>query len=145
MTRDEILSMPAGREMDALVAEKVMGQTNFLHPGFYWEERSTEDGDGWNGMVCPRCGANETDNWKEKCTKHYSTDIVAAWEVLTSFKTWSCFDLDQEQYPDEEGDKELCGCTLMTNDTGFGMKRGETMPLAICRAALLAVIGDVDE
>ena len=24
MTRDEILSMPAGREMDALIAEKVM-------------------------------------------------------------------------------------------------------------------------
>lgn len=25
MTRDEILSMPAGREMDALIAEKIMG------------------------------------------------------------------------------------------------------------------------
>ena len=25
MTRDEILSMPAGRELDALIAEKVMG------------------------------------------------------------------------------------------------------------------------
>jgi len=27
MNRDEILEMPAGREMDALVAEMVMGQT----------------------------------------------------------------------------------------------------------------------
>ena len=45
VTRDEILTMKAGPEMNALVAEYVMGQTDFKHPGFFWNEGTTEDGE----------------------------------------------------------------------------------------------------
>jgi len=55
MTRDEILAMEPGRELDALVAEKVMGWTH------YREE--------WGGVV-------------PDSISHYSTDISAAWEVV---------------------------------------------------------------
>ena len=56
MTRDEILAMEPGRELDALVAEKVMGLTT--GPDSYFD-----------------C-AYEADD-----ALHFSTDIAAAWEV----------------------------------------------------------------
>jgi len=56
MNRDDILNMSAGREMDALIAEKVMG--HYLG--------NTRD------IV--------------KILPHYSTDIVAAWGVTEKFR-----------------------------------------------------------
>jgi RNA polymerase subunit RPABC4/transcription elongation factor Spt4 len=77
--------MPAGREMDALVAEKVMGQIDFNHVGFFWTEGTTKDGkDGWDGFACPRCNSLREDNL-EKCCEYYSTDIAAAWQVVDEF------------------------------------------------------------
>ena len=54
MTREEILNMPAGREMDALVAEFVMG----------WLPNP--------GPALP----------KDKIVPNFSIDIAAAWEVV---------------------------------------------------------------
>lgn len=54
-------SMPAGREMDALVAEKVMG----------W--RLDDDG-FWTLIADPMCQASKP--------KAYSSDIALAWEVV---------------------------------------------------------------
>ena len=54
MTHDEILNMPAGREMDALIAEKVTKTT-----------------------TCPYWGSEVAET-----VPHYSTDISAAWEVV---------------------------------------------------------------
>lgn len=31
------------------------------HPGFYYQEFATEDGDGWSGFCCPRCYAEQGD------------------------------------------------------------------------------------
>ena len=67
MTRDEILSMKPGRELDALVAEKVMGWEyfpaqatgTFVRLGYFFDPVSGEAHHHWSP----------------------STDIAAAWEV----------------------------------------------------------------
>lgn len=61
MTRDEVLSMPAGIKMNFLVAEKVMGWT-YNHLGDAWER----DGERWIGA----------DKFQP------SRDIKAAWMVV---------------------------------------------------------------
>lgn len=66
------------RERDALVGEVVMGQTDFEHIGFIWEEGTTEDGeDGWDGFYCPRCHA-EGSRAAVRCARQYTTDIAKA-------------------------------------------------------------------
>ena len=96
MNQDEILNMPAGIEMDALVATKIMG-IDVKHD--------------WH--------------WKHT-TKNYSDDMNAAWEVLAKLNlTDFCIEKVGEHY-----------CVNLTIESACG----ETAPLAICRAALLAVV-----
>ena len=146
MNRDDILNKEAGPEMNALVAEYVMGQTDFDHPGFFWNEGTTEDGkDGWDGFNCPRCGAPKGDTGK--CVKHYSTDISAAWEVIEKLKQlgfliirlatgdilgnfWQFQCADKWREISRDGDKDY-------------FANAPTAPLAICQAALLAMLEDV--
>src|SRR4030042_6402550 len=81
MKTDYIYDMPAGRELDALIAEKVMG-LNLKHLPAVYEERYTSDGkDGWSGFVCPRCRYPQ-DMLDGPCCQQYSTNIFAAWEVV---------------------------------------------------------------
>lgn len=61
----------SARELNASIA-KAMGQTEFAHPGFYWSEGYSRDGDGWDGFYCPRCGAYEGDTGL--CAKMYSLE-----------------------------------------------------------------------
>jgi hypothetical protein len=65
--------VPAGRELDALVAEKVMG----------WSRKTGVD--GWDDMWPP----GENGNIERRVTApgfgglpHYSTDVAAAWKVV---------------------------------------------------------------
>lgn len=82
MTRDQILALPAGRELDRLVAEKVMGCRVKRH-------RSRSSGRWLYDLVVPG-GVNEIDfvepdaPWKA-CPR-YSTDIAAAWQVVETLK-----------------------------------------------------------
>lgn len=105
MTRDEILAMPAGREMDEMIARKVINR---------------------------KIGIRAYD----RRLPHYSTDIAAAWEVaekLGSFwidHTVSDLGIDVEFFTSLDHSKERLVATA------------DTAPLAICRAALLAVMED---
>lgn len=137
MTREEILAMPAGRETDALIAEKVMG----LKP-----EPSSEH-EGWYGDLIP-IGDHEfidPQGWVYFDKKYglqpvpdYSTNIAAAWKAVEKLNLsyrigidkahdnvfWCWFDLDDpEDYAMEKN----------------YYATGNTVPLAVCRAALLAV------
>ena len=116
MTHDEILALPAGPELDAVMARKVMGFE--LAPaddeGFRW----------WDGP-------NRKCYLYEENTFHPSTEIEAAWTVIkkmqmetTSFGVYwnpegwyACFDDGNRHY-------------------GYA----EKAPLAICRAALLTIL-----
>ena len=100
MTRDEILNMPAGRELDRLVME--------------WVTEFTVD-----------------DNFHIPA---YSTDIAAAWDVKGKIG-----------FPISLVESMLGGdfsCELLIDaDAGKTVEAiADTAPLAVCRAALLAVM-----
>lgn len=112
MTSDEIMKMRPGRELDAIVAEKMMGWEyfpaqvtgTFVRLGYFFDPVSGEAHHHWSP----------------------STDISAAWEVVEKF-----------EYIDVRSFKDHYGCTVY----GKTMT-GKTAPEAICKAALLAVMGE---
>lgn len=124
MTRDELLTMPAGRELDRLVAEKVMGQM--------WQ----------GGSPIP----NYDGRWP--WPPPYSTDIAAAWLVANKLgERWfvdiGCLPGDCAGNPNPKWearfwDAEPCISGGVGHVSGLEefKARGETAPLAICRAAL---------
>jgi len=127
MTREEILKLEAGPELDRLVAEKVIG----------WEEGKDFDCSGEGTLIhYPFRNRVLSKKWSP------STDIAAAWEVVRRV-----FEL-----------KPTLGFVLFTDISGHcraafydileyidqvvpvsEIDDAETVPLAICRAALLAV------
>ncbi len=124
--------MPAGREMDALVAEKVMG----------WDHTHDIDhceGDSWYSHCrnCHRTGEDEEIMcWNPrdpplpgcKVAPHYSTSIEAAWEVIEK--------LEKEGIIDGVSLSAI-GCELYLNREQLTAADGPA-PLAICRAAVKA-------
>jgi len=131
MTRDEILALEAGRELDALVAE-IMGWTRYQNK---------------HGLiVMSRPGAIPSHAHFDQ-HPNFSTDIAAALEVV------------EKMTAEGHGYFELCKdfggwwnatfFIVLSNDDerralGYGNWKyesdGNTAPLAICRAALLAVM-----
>lgn len=68
--------------------------------------------------------------------KHYSTDISAAWEVVEKTNSF-----EVELIIEKDGMYE---CQIWNGDTFHPEQciRADTMPLAICRAALLTILED---
>jgi predicted nucleic acid-binding protein len=116
MTRDEILAMPAGRKMDALVAENVMGldlftpvtDPYFTSQGIYQQVNHIES---------------------------YSADIAAAWEVVEKMVNGK-WRVNIEN--DINGRK--WGCDFKDDPLHTTLCVADSLTLAICRAALLAVM-----
>lgn len=121
-TPEEIDAMPAGPELDQLVAELVMGAT-------------------WNESFCRVCGwklvaEGEAGCWASNCSMRpppvnradapepYSVDIAAAWEVIEKLAIHL------------KGESGNWTCCMMN---GNHKAKASTAPLAICRAALKAV------
>ena len=134
MTRAEILALPVGRELDALVAEKVLG---FQRGGL-----GGNDPDYW---WCNPGYLNSTPHsLRVTRTPQFSTDIAAAWQVfqhhcLTSqmigFNVYSPKDRPDLTEIDPLGYAREWMCTC------FGVPiMAPTAPLAIVRAALLATL-----
>jgi len=113
----KIRNMKPGRELDALVAEKVMGWT-YGHPCP-------------EGMDCLHW-ADEKGKVRDYKPPQYSTDIAAAWEVVEKMS---------EQWPQYQLAKIEDGWSVMWGFDGYGWPEatGKTAPEAICKAALLAV------
>lgn len=115
--------MGPGRELDVLIAERVMGDDLSFRPA-----DRLEDG------IKP--GAIFYDVQPEP--RPYSTDIACAWEVVEKF-TDLCFSLSKV------GDEWECeldsndGKFLQNGPTVHVFGSGETAPHAICLAALKAV------
>ena len=134
MTHDEINAL-SGRELDALVAEKVMGMMTRLSEGGEYIGRFDISEPGDLVYDIP------DDPYGVRYVPHYSTDIAAAWLAVEK--------LEQDQ-------REILfkitrlGSSMKTLifQAEFRECRGSfkhywsdtaTAPLAICRAALMAV------
>ena len=139
--------MKAGRELDALIAEKVMG----ISPRKMCEG---EMGDYYDGWMCFKCGESGTWSEMDKYENHlihlkyYSTQIANAWLVVEKCK---------DRLPSHSEGFCIDYPTLETYGTwiagwwclgGNGLRRefipelsatADTAPLAICLAALRAV------
>lgn len=105
MRLDEITSLPAGRDTDALVAVNVMGHQVKQVGTVYWEGSAP--------------------------LAMYSRNIADAWLVVEKIKS----DLEPVEllyFPDHK----TWSCAF----SDFSIAHAETAPLAICRAALLAVL-----
>ena len=129
-TRDEILSMEAGKEMDARIAEKVMKwHVNIVHDyeGWYDEENGFQ-------RSTSNYAFDDCDEEANIYEWHPSNDLNTAWEVVEKMLTI---------YPTNDVSlKSTCRGWLCTIDVGGAefTRNAETAPLAICRAALLAVM-----
>ena len=129
MNRDEILNMPAGREMDTLVAEKIMGwergNISALPQGDIpvWH---TGEGKGWK--------THQSINWSP------STVINSAWEVVEKILEKPCSINVQTEFHSDGNHSSCFIHPYPRGTTNLIMGHGSTAPLAICRAALLAVM-----
>jgi hypothetical protein len=133
MTRDEIFAEPAGPRLDAWVAEKVMGCLVHEEQGLgriryccgcgYKRDRGEypHGSDGYDGSR------------SERDLPDYSTDIAAAWQVVEKFKQSGSFI------------QLWCGCSgpdaVWSARIHSWIVTADTVPLAICQAALLAITG----
>jgi len=116
MNKDDILKMEAGREMDELILVHIFGYQKLPLPADPEYQKPTED-----GVLCAYH------------INRYSTDIKAAWEVANN-KLFKHFQIDRV---DDRIDK--WHVTLATN-TRVSSEFADIPELAICRAALLAVM-----
>lgn len=154
--------MNAGRELDALIAEKVMGwacvhsveylprsereseiNAEFLRdygmpapPGFCKaavDDLEFSDGD-YPPKWCAKCGGRESRDIFKKLP-HYSTDIGDAWDVVEAVAARSeTVYFTVERIGAHAG--EFSGYRAFINRI---CTAADTAPLAICRAALKAV------
>lgn len=130
-----IAEMQAGPEMDARVAEVVFG----------CKPEKDKDFSGESFCLCAKCDPDKDGmgSW----VSDYSTDIAAAWTVVE--KMSSKFEADALVTGELKvmGVYRSCGqwaCEIMTThpdgDAPYVMNAwGETAPLAICKAALMAM------
>ncbi len=123
----DIDSMPAGREMNALIAEKVMG----LHP-FVSDGLGTREKEHTISTFCKECG----DPFGYHAIPDYSTNIEYAWKVV-------------EKIQDAGIHMELY-FSPSSKTWGMKLNRGngaaqvyefgyESVQLLICRCALKAI------
>ena len=123
-----VMTVKAGRALDADVAEKVMGLTvreGLMRLGYYEMEPEILDvGDEpIDGME-----HEEVLIVGKALLPHYSTDIAAAWQVVEKADEFEMWNHTGKSY----------GCRLtFRNKQAFA--KAATAPLAICRAALDAV------
>jgi hypothetical protein len=119
--------LEAGRELDALVAERVMGWVLTLSP------RSIAEADDEEWWSMPSGLVRHVDYWRP------STDIAAAWEVVEKLRDLGFF-LDISVAVDRF-DVDM-RADRMPSDWWLRegpLAEATTAPLAICRAALQAI------
>lgn len=123
MSPEQIDNLPAGRELDTLIAEKIMGWTYIQSPEFL---------SAWQGIDFDLVGIPPGEN-THQCLRFYSQFIGHVWPVIEKLRVLDP-DLDM---------------ALIIEPEGYGVEIGDkpvayadTAPLAICRAALKAIAAD---
>lgn len=115
------------REIDALVAEKVMGKCYYRAEHKTFSGRYIYKDRHLNGWQKEEYVNGRYKEW-EFYGPHYSTDIAAAWQVVEKLNKDDFYmDYDINEYR----------CQFKKGRQMF--ERAETAPLAICKAALRTV------
>ncbi len=158
LTREQIEQMPAGREMDGLIAEHILGfrrslygeQVVFESPEYQQRERdglptvtlggvySIRDAKGGRESVI--AGNHPKSGWPNTLIDFYSTDIAAAWKVVEALEPRGYL-VDITRRKDFTTGGFPYECEIW--DTSAGPDRtaqADVAPLAICRAALLTTV-----
>jgi len=134
LTRDEILKMEAGPELDKLVETEVMGI--ILDPkrcpicGWRY---------GFPGCQPGNCSMRPAPKHRYDEARKYSTDIAAAWEVVNKLHPENSFgndtfEINRLKYKDGRSG----WCVAFAGEGVENYALAPTAPLAICKAALLA-------
>jgi hypothetical protein len=147
MNPEEIRNMPIGKEIDELIQICVFGKPVQAF---------------CNETPCPYCGrkmrfcgqrswCGECRKWRYSSVKNYSADITFAWEVVEKIKSWGEGWCPQIYWDDNDGLEpgdwvvEFNKYWKLKNDYRHCEAIADTAPLAICRAALVAVNERTDE
>jgi len=144
LTREQIESMPAGRDLDALVAEKVIGiSVKWLDCGdgrFPYKQTTLAR----NNQLM-KSGDTPVGLRPEGDIPEYSTDISAAWEVVEKIKDnpkyGGDFAVHFMRSPYRKPPSWWAGFYSSDYDNCFQFpwSEAETAALAICRFALLSI------
>ena len=113
--------MPAGREMDALITEKVLKRV----PCDKWEHYHVLN----NAYIKRDCGHERC--YPRNNAPNHSSDIAAAWEVVQWF-------VARRKRPSLARVAENEWRVALDDFKKNALAYADTAPLAICRAALLA-------
>jgi hypothetical protein len=128
--------MGAGRIMDALVAEKVMGLVPCTAPSHTPGHKYHMPGPCHAQPDSPDLGGE---------TKQYSTEIEAAWEVVERLERGAFAPFGEqvaacvEMVCDDGIQDERYYCAIFSPTLAKVESWGKTMPEAICRASLKAI------
>jgi hypothetical protein len=130
LTEEQIKNIPAGKETDVLIAEKVMGlvpcdnwylqQITSIGPIFIRNQNSCKH----DGKCYPK-----------EYIPEYSTNISAAWGIVD--KLWSRFNFAINRMDMYDGD--YIASVMAFNSNEWKSAHANIAPLAICRAALLTL------
>jgi len=126
MKRDEILNMPAGREMDTIILRDILK----------YKPVYVQDGSLFGVVGELDCWYDEDGVFVSLGTSP-SNDISTAWKVVEKMKEYELHIMSGcnfKQYPNM-----LYGAKFENKNWSF-VALGNTAPLAICRAALLAMV-----
>lgn len=126
--------MDTGRELDTLIAEKVMGFLTTVGGDIYGEGEKTR-----------YIRRSVDDSWET--TPCYSTDIAAAWQAVDKLRSlgWYLW-LEDAQYKDVQYTASFILAEPMAEEYPWrsvpirqSLNEASTAPHAICLAALCAV------
>lgn len=135
MTAQEIDAMPAGRDLDALIAETVFGKkpckytvTGIISTLTIWQ---------CEHQSASNCYPDD----KGQCLEKYSEEMWSAWKIAELLKlrenTSSSLGFSWPVELSYLDDRQVWSCVFHGKQASAeGL--GETAPLAICRAALKA-------
>lgn len=134
VSHDEIILLPAGKWLDGLVARHIMGwQLDHLNPKEWLEQEF--------------CGYITLEGWRPQGNFMPSIHIPDAWDVTEDMHVRGYWCQMRTPFGTGEHDDGYWAGFTPHLTTGWNGKpdnwtQAQTLPLAICRAALLAVLGD---
>jgi hypothetical protein len=140
LTREQIENMPAGRDMDALVAEEF---------GWDWDDTRCRVC-GWplhetadDGCVPGNCSMRPRPEHMADRPAPFSTSLTAAWLLIEKFQGGEVANFEPggwfwpveiDRLPDSEGPGRGGWVVTLAGHEGSA----PTFPLSVCRAALLS-------